>query len=199
MNEERVQAGLAELRESMADMHAPDRVEGAVVAAFREHAARGRVASRAPVWRWAVAVGLTLGAVIGGWQFSRTDGTHVAIELRKIPALPAPAVAPRQPEPVVVARRSRPAPVKFRPAVQKPPERPREPGESTTAFVELPYAPPLAPTDDRHLVRVRLPRGAMRQFGMFVREDRLREPVQADFLLGQDGVARAVRLVNNAQ
>jgi hypothetical protein len=39
----------------------------------------------------------------------------------------------------------------------------------------------------------------MRQFGMVVLEDRVREPVQADFLLGQDGVARAVRLVNSSR
>jgi hypothetical protein len=195
MNEDRVQARLRELREAMTDMNAPESVEHAAMAAFRSENSLRRKPLRLPIWRWAAAACLVAAALVGILQLSEPERPEVAADLPKPPAPVAPAVIPEPRRPAVVAR-SRPVPAK-RPQrrVMQPPEE----DETATAFVALPYAPPLAPAEDQHLVRVRLPRGAMRQFGMVVREDRVQEPVQADFLLGQDGVARAVRLVNNAR
>jgi hypothetical protein len=53
---------------------------------------------------------------------------------------------------------------------------------------------------DRHepaqVVRIRLPRREMRRFGLPVSEELERSPVEADVVIGQDGIARAVRFVS---
>jgi len=75
----------------------------------------------------------------------------------------------------------------------------QEPAEIATQFMALPYAPPFDPADGGQVVRVRLPRAAMRTVGLPIDEDRWHERVPADVVLGQDGVARAVRFVKVAQ
>ena len=64
---------------------------------------------------------------------------------------------------------------------------------ASTAFYALPNAGD--PLEFGAVVRVRLPRSAMRLAGLPVNEERLAERIQADVLLGQDGTARAVRFV----
>lgn len=51
--------------------------------------------------------------------------------------------------------------------------------------------------DRAGLVRIRLPRTALRPFGLLMNEDRAAEQIDADVLLGEDGQARAVRFVQN--
>jgi hypothetical protein len=196
MNDDRVQERLRELRESMAHVEAPETVEAAVMAAFRERAARPR-SSRRPVWRWAMAACVAAMAVFGVWRVTQPREMQVAIaDPPRPPAPTAPVVAAAKPN---RERQGRIVPAHVRRTPRRAPQQPQRPEQDTNAFVPLPFAPPVAPMEDQQVVRVRLPRGAMRQFGVIVREDRLREPVQADFLLGQDGIARAVRLVNNTR
>ena len=203
MNEDRVQSRLRELRESMAALEAPESVETAALAAFRVHVAARPSRRLSPAWRWAAAACLALAASFAAWQTMRPARTEIATVPVPKPAVRLPAIEP-MPEPeaavaaTAVALGSRkPVRVTRRRAVEKPQAPPET--DSAAMFVPLPFAPPLAPSEDRQVVRVRVPRGAMRQFGVMLREDGPREAVQADFLLGQDGVARAVRLVNNTQ
>jgi hypothetical protein len=49
--------------------------------------------------------------------------------------------------------------------------------------------------EDATVVRVQLPRSAMRMVGLPVNEERAGERIRADVVLGQDGIARAVRFV----
>jgi hypothetical protein len=69
----------------------------------------------------------------------------------------------------------------------------KQPKEVTTEFYSLMDAPP--PFDRGELLRVSLPASAMRSVGLPVREDRLDEMVQADVLVGEEGLARAIRFV----
>jgi hypothetical protein len=71
---------------------------------------------------------------------------------------------------------------------------PREDAESVTDFVPLVAsgAPPLA---SGQLVRVKLPRSALNALGLPLNLSRAGGAVQADVLLGDDGLARAIRLV----
>jgi len=64
-----------------------------------------------------------------------------------------------------------------------------------TDFIPLTYGASLGGTDGGHVVRVELPRTAMAQFGLPVNAERSAEPVKADVLLGEDGLARAIRFV----
>jgi len=71
---------------------------------------------------------------------------------------------------------------------RKPPAR-----EVVTQFFPLMEDPP--PFERGELLRVSLPASAMRGVGLAVNEDRLTERVQADVLVGQEGLARAIRFV----
>jgi hypothetical protein len=64
-----------------------------------------------------------------------------------------------------------------------------------TDFIPLTYGAGLSGTDGGHVVRVELPRTALAQFGLPVNAERSAEPVMADVLLGEDGLARAIRFV----
>lgn len=68
-----------------------------------------------------------------------------------------------------------------------------EPSED--GFVPLPGAAQLAPSEYLDLVRVELPRSAMMQIGIEVSPERAAEPVQADVMVGSDGLARSVRFL----
>ena len=67
--------------------------------------------------------------------------------------------------------------------------------EIATDFMPLTYDGSFAQIDDGQLVRVELPRSALRSFGLPVSAERGGERVKADVLLGHDGVARAIRFV----
>jgi hypothetical protein len=191
---------LAGLRGAMAELEAPDRVKPAVLEAFR--AARSR--RRVQVFRWvsALAAGLALAAVLY-WANRRPVETAAVVALKVAPAAKTPdvPVAPPPPaklQPVTTARRQAPRP-RPKPALRSAPVAPAPLQEVATEFFALPYAPPIDVNDEAQVIRVRLPRSAMRTVGLPVNEDRWFERVPADVLLGQDGIARAVRFVKVAQ
>jgi hypothetical protein len=64
-------------------------------------------------------------------------------------------------------------------------------------FIRLPNAARIEPNEDVNVVRVEVPGSAMIAMGLPVSEDRASETLLADVALGPDGMARAVRLVND--
>lgn len=62
-------------------------------------------------------------------------------------------------------------------------------------FVALPYAQSGVPLEQAVIVRVQLHSGELRMLGMPAPVARAGERMSADLLVGQDGIARAVRLV----
>jgi hypothetical protein len=73
------------------------------------------------------------------------------------------------------------------------------PREIDTRFLPLMAASPLEPTESGHLIRVNLPRSTMGRFGLPISSEEFEEPVKADVLIGEDGVARAIRFVYTAE
>lgn len=73
----------------------------------------------------------------------------------------------------------------------RPPDEP----ERVTDFIPLAGAP-APPLESGQLVRVQLPRSALASLGLPVNVERANEPVKADVLLGNDGLARAIRFVH---
>jgi len=59
----------------------------------------------------------------------------------------------------------------------------------------LPEAARLSPAESLDVVRVQLPRSTMMRFGLPVSAELAWEPVNADVVFGQDGMARAIRFV----
>ncbi len=62
-------------------------------------------------------------------------------------------------------------------------------------FYPLPEAEGLPPIENATVIRVQMPVASLQLMGLAVNEDNAADPVQADILLGQDGLARGVRLV----
>ena len=67
--------------------------------------------------------------------------------------------------------------------------------EAAINFYPLPDADDLPPIESATIVRVQLPLSSLRLMGLPVSDDRAAESIQADMLLGQDGLARGVRFV----
>lgn len=65
-------------------------------------------------------------------------------------------------------------------------------------FVPIPYVAPPAPYERIEVVRMEIPVAALIAAGLFVRTADLGGRVEADVMVGQDGRARAVRLVPNS-
>jgi hypothetical protein len=73
------------------------------------------------------------------------------------------------------------------------------PEDSSDDFIPLPDAGRLPPDERINLVRVEVPRSTMIALGYAPPEDRPDAMVEADVVLGSDGLARAVRLVNEEE
>ena len=162
-----LEAGFRAVAAGFRRVEAPPRVEARLRSAFRVHMGRE---SRTPSRRWIPAV---------------TWATAFAVMF----ALAALLVRPRQPEAA-------------RPPVQHTVELAMLRSQTDAdGFVPLPGAAGVAADDaadedDVNLVRVAVPRSAMIALGFDVSSDRAEELVQADVMLGSNGVARAVRFLD---
>jgi hypothetical protein len=67
--------------------------------------------------------------------------------------------------------------------------------EIATDFIPLAQAAHFAPAEGGHVVRVEMPRSALVSFGLPVNFERAGGRVKADVLVGDDGIARAIRFV----
>jgi hypothetical protein len=159
---------LKALAESDREKEAPPEVEMRLKAAFRRK-------HRRHIWPYCAAAALAAGVVLS---------------IR----VPKPPVH-RQPTEIAVVTQELPVPpVAAKPAVVHRKRRP--PQEIVTEFYPLMEDP--MPFEGGELLRVSLPAAAMRSVGVPVSEDRLTEMVQADVLVGQEGLARAIRFVNTS-
>jgi hypothetical protein len=129
---------------------------------------------------------------VAAWTLTAAAAAAVAIAIfvARQPH-PQPASVASQVAPAVVKERVVPvqaaAPVAARRA------RPRRPREIATEFFPLIDAPP--PMERGALFRVTVSAAAMRTVGLPVAEDRLADPVQADVLVSEEGLATAIRFV----
>ncbi|HEY0169791.1 MAG TPA: hypothetical protein VGB98_01975 [Pyrinomonadaceae bacterium] len=67
--------------------------------------------------------------------------------------------------------------------------------EIATEFIPLMQGAPYQPAEGAHLVRLELPRSALASFGLPVGAESPGGRVKADVILGDDGIARAIRFV----
>lgn len=165
---------------------APPAVEQRLLDAFR----RKQQARWWRVTRFAGAMagaGVAAGLAVMYWIPSQPPKPEARMIVPAPPAVVASAPAPAALAPRKVARRT----VRL-PRPQAPPS---AVPEVATKFYALPDADIFAPVEDATVIRVQLPRSAMRMVGLPVNEDRASERIRADIVLGQDGIARAVRFV----
>lgn len=67
---------------------------------------------------------------------------------------------------------------------------------TTRAFIPLPFARPFSRAEQVGLYRVQMPEAALSSFGLPINGQLADREVTAEVLVGEDGVARAIRFVH---
>jgi hypothetical protein len=165
--QQQLAAGLSRLGAGMRHLEAPPHVERLLLAGFRSRRVLVPAARPAGSW-WAV----------GGWAAAIVITTSLALFV---------AVG-RQPE------RTDRIP---RQATQLAAGENSDEVETLDdgGFIRLPNAEEIAPNEEVNLVRIEVPRSAMIALGYSVSAEQAADPVEADVVLGADGVAKAVRFL----
>lgn len=89
-----------------------------------------------------------------------------------------------------------PAPLRLAPAVAELAADPEMAAIEADGFIPLPNAERLGPNEEVNMVRMEVPRSTIVELGFAVNADRDTDRVEADVLLGADGLARAVRFLD---
>ena len=174
MSEERVLSALRALAESDGEREASAEIEMRLRRAFRR-----RRLLRKTGWAAAAAVFVAVVWVTG--KTGKNPGLHAKLPVPQ-PAIQAvlPVHEPGQ-----------------EPGKEKVLRKRVRPREVVTEFYPLMDVAP--PFEGGEILRVNLAAGAMRAVGLPVDEDRVMDRVQADVLVGQEGLARAIRFVKVVQ
>ncbi len=164
-------AGMRSLSEEWQRVQAPPRVEEGLVAAFRAQQARRPV--EMPVRKVWVPVlsGIAAAALVAAGLFLLRD------------------------KPVQPVHRSTSA-IELASVPVTPDAMADDESPDSDGFIPLPNAQRIAPDENVNVVRVEVPRSAMLAVGLPVSADQSMELVEADIKMGSDGLARAVRFVN---
>jgi len=196
----------------------PDRIETALLAAFRQRAvAQPAVATGNRRRSLAVAAMalLTLGLALARWVTSSAPRESPASGSANVRAVTTPTVAPapeKTPErsnwpspPIVVEQQQdrsisgprsekRQKRLAVTPA-NRPPADDIAPREFVTQFFPVIQGADLIPLESGRIVRVRMARSNLIPLGIPFNQERANETIKADVLLSNDGLARAIRLV----
>lgn len=180
-----------EERDSMPSFLARDNV----MAAFRKQQAGTQRAAARRLW-WAIpAAAAILWAVVTLTRpvHQQPPPSARAVEL---PRSPQPDVQPVEP-PLQAMTESQPPVLRPRRSASRPPVRytaaPAK--ERVTDFMPLRYGRPLENGDLIQVFRVQLSRAELLKLGLPVSPDPNASRLQADVLLGEDGLAKAIRFV----
>ncbi len=186
--------GLA--REMEKSAQAPAALENTLLRDFRNHHARVRL------WRAVRIAGVAACVIVLFGTASMVVPKSVPVPPQAPeygrsarspapPSLPETAVPTIVQAPVVTAQKVVRRRIERRRSIPQP----AAPREVMTGFLPVGYGAELGPGERASLVRVRLPRSALASFGLPLNENRSIETVNADVLLGEDGLARAIRFV----
>jgi hypothetical protein len=188
-----VSSGLRALAAATAGESPSPMLERQLQRAFAAHAS-------APGIRWwipATAAAAATLALMAWWQGPRATVPGVAIDEKRETRAVIPWEPPPKPAPPSQSEDrkhlDRVEPGEQRRAIKSTPAAKSARGD--TGFVALPAAIGLPDFESGVIVRMELPVAALPSYGIEVVSDS-KMPVEADLLIGQDGQARAIRLVN---
>jgi hypothetical protein len=189
VRERRLSEGLRRLAESTRELSASAALESRLLEAFAarraDPAARSTVAAPSQ-WMVAAAAIVVAAGLLAAWLIaSRPRANDAPATATSFPALEQP-----KPEPPRVA--SSPRSAAPRTAPRPRPSRIIRP----EGFVALPSAAGLPAFESGEIVRVEVPVASLPLYGIEIIPDTRGAPVEADFLVAQDGRARAIRLVH---
>jgi anti-sigma factor RsiW len=190
----------------MAGEEPPARVDALLLAAFRAQTAATASCTAIPAqsrvgrllsWKLAaVAAGILILISVMAILWKSTSSRMPAREERAVAPTPVNSPGPQAEPPVgrgqVADERSKNLPKRVRrgASVKSPDE-----AEVVTQFFPLREGEDLTTLDSLQVVRVELPGSALGEVGLPFDPETVNEPVKADVVLGQDGLARAIRFV----
>jgi hypothetical protein len=188
----------------------PERIETALLAAFRRHAAAPAVAPRRRRWAPAVAALalITFGISLAAWiawsprPESPAHGSNGAQAASiDVPATPGKS-GQTSPRAADVRKPDRRIPglaagerQKRLAGANRLSSTNDAPREFVTPFFPVMQGGELIPLEGGQVVRVRMPRSNLIPLGIPLDQERASETIKADVLLSNDGLARAIRLV----
>lgn len=202
-------AGIQAVVSELANEKTPAHLEATLLAALRAQTVQHQTLKASSVkapwmsWRFAVAVAaMLLVAILVGvtWQQSTSKKPMPqARQLSVTAASPTPEVDSNdgtsnahEAMPLRAAVHRRSPRRSFRQPVAPP-------GEIATPFYSLVEDGALASVESGRIVRVEVPASTLIPFGVPLTAETSTQPVQADLLLGQDGLARAIRFLPAGQ
>jgi hypothetical protein len=192
---------LAEIGREHRATGAPESLETAlyVAAARKQDSIAGRTVR--PIWAWGFVLVLIAAIALGAavWQMRRNHDSRA----QSVPIRPLPTKQAR-PEPPSLQAEAR----NVVPAVSVPPRRAnsgntrhrsaspqRARRNSLDEFVQLPVSEGLPPAAQLSVVRVRLQGRDLQQYGLEAPADVATRSMLAEFVLGEDGLPRAIRII----
>jgi hypothetical protein len=217
-DERSLSAGLKSLLANDEGKAAPDRVEVALLAAFRTESPN-QVARHMPVqsrsWpRWTLAAAAAILIAFGFVVYRAVQNEPQKDDkvVREEPPAPQPSVNHEEravkdnPEPELAKGSHAPRTRRGnrlqlnRPIIRDSTTSYSRDNEYTTDFFPLSYSDGQESTESEEVIRVKvirvqMPRPALIAFGLPVNIERADVPVKADLLVGEDGLARAIRFV----
>lgn len=195
------QLGVRNVKAEIAKLEAPAHIEATLLAAFRTQTEQ-RVAQASkrlliPNWRlsavWAAALLVIL--LLGVRWINLPAGQQEQA------AAPAPPTNPAPPQEVITASNNaqvgepKPALVQRAKPRRRTRRAPMPAREATQPFYSLVAEGEMAPLESGRIVRIEVPAATLVTLGVPLTEATLAQPMQADLLLGQDGLARAIRFL----
>ena len=189
----------------MAGEEPPARVDALLLAAFRAQTAattsstvipaQGR-AGRWSNWKLAVAAGILILISVMAIIWKSTSSRMPQREERAVAPKPVNTPGPQAEPPVgrdqVADERPKNLPKRVR---RRAPVKSQDEAEVVTQFFSLREGEDLTTLDSLQVVRIELPGSALGEVGLPFDPETVNEPVKADVMLGQDGLARAIRFV----
>jgi hypothetical protein len=202
---------LGEIGREHRGTNAPPRIEAALRAETTRRQSRSGLRTLSPAWGWAFAL-LLLAAIASSatvWELHRIHGSSQDRQPQSAqtgPAHSSPVPAP----PVVADFVPPPTPVNRKNGVHTLPthaqnaavdraaphaSQSRSVGDSLQEFVPLPVSEGLPPAAQLSVVRVKLRGTDLQQYGLQPPADAVAENLLAEFVVGEDGLPRAIRIV----
>jgi hypothetical protein len=151
-----------------------------------------------PVWTWpartwqagsAFAAALLIGIAV--WLAHKPAGTHMAAAVNEPGKDKLAASVQASPKTSLVTARNTVPP----PKNSKQRTRASEEIDTRDGFIALPGSEALQPPMEASIVRVQMMKGDLQRYGFDIPPAVVAETIRADFFLGEDGLPRAIRLV----